>query len=160
MAKRSGGTRQSGSSTGGVVQPAVDQYAAWRAVEGSERFTYDRDKVKFKVESPLDMSDTPFTASELRHRSDYEFYAIQRDMGDGKYHINDGEYIYNEPRTFNQAVQEAVRFSKERYQNNEGMRDQMYQVRNYDDDNAPSAWVTAELVGDNKVQIRISRFKP
>ena len=106
------------------------------------------------------MTDTPFSASELRHRSDYEFLAVQRDMTDGKYHINEGDYIYNQPQTFNQAVQEAVRFAKERYQNNEGMRDQMYQVRNYDDDNAPSAWVTAELIGDNKVKIHISRFKP
>lgn len=107
----------------------------------------------------MTMPDNPFTASELRHKADYEFDAVQRDMGDGKFHINDGEYIYNEPRTFMQAVNEAVRFAKERYQNNERNRDTMFQVHDYDDDNAPSAWVTAELVGDNKVRIRVSRFK-
>lgn len=160
MAKSNGGTRSGGTSTGGVVAAPVDEYAAWRAVEGSEKYTYDTDKVKFSVESPLDISDTPLTASELRHKSDYAFYDVERDMGDGKFHINDTRFIYNEPRTFSQAIKEAVTWHRERYQNNEKARDRMIQVRNYDDDNAPSAWVTAELVGDNKVRIRISRFKP
>lgn len=154
MAKGNGGTR---SARGSSISAPVDEYAAWRAVEGSERFSYQPENVKF-TQDTLDIGE--LTQAEIRHRSDYEFLAIQRDMTDGKYHINDGEYIYNQPQTFNQAVQEAVRFARERYQNNEGMRDQMYQVRNYDDDNAPSAWVTAELVGDNKVKIHISRFKP
>lgn len=158
MAKASGGTRTVGP--GGTAPAPVDQYAAWRAVEGSEKYSYDPDRVKFTVESPLDMSVSPMTASELRHKSDYEFYDVERDMADGKFHINDTNFIYNEPRTFSQAVKEAVTWHKERYQNNERARDRMIQVRNYDDDNAPSAWVTAELVGDNKVRIRISRFKP
>ena len=156
MAKSNGGTRSARSST-----PApVDEYAAWRAVEGSEKYSYDPDKVKFSVEKPLDVSDTPMTVGELRHRSDYEFYDVERDMSDGKFHINDTRFIYNEPRTFSQAINEAVTWHKERYQNNERARDRMIQVRNYDDDNAPSAWVMAELVGDNKVKIHISRFKP
>ena len=136
----------------------MDEYAAWRAVEGSEKYSYDPEKVKFSVET-LDIGGD-FTKAELGYRSDFEFVAVQRDMSDGKYHLNESEYIYNEPKTFNQAVKQAVTFAKERYQNNEGMRDQMYMVRNYDDDNAPSAWVTAELVGDNKVRISVSRFKP
>ena len=154
MAKGNGSTR---SARGSSSPAPIDEYAAWRAVEGSERFSYQPENVKF-TQDTLDVGE--LTQAEIRHRSDYEFLAVQRDMTDGKYHINEGDYIYNQPQTFNQAVQEAVRFAKERYQNNEGMRDQMYQVRNYDDDNAPSAWVTAELIGDNKVKIHISRFKP
>jgi len=162
MAKGSGNTRNVGpaQAAGGRQNTSVDEYAAWRAAEGSEKYTYEPDKVKFKVDSPLDVSDSPLTAKELRHYSDYEFYDVEKDMSDGKFHINDTHFIYNEPRTFSQAVKEAITWHKERYQNNERARDRMIQVRNYDDDNAPSAWVTAELIGDNKVRIRISRFKP
>ena len=153
MAKGNGSTRN--SARGGTSAP-VDEYAAWRAVEGSERFSYQPENVKFSVDA-ADMGDA-FSRAEMSHKSNYEFGAIQRDMNDGKYHINESDYIYNQPQTFNQAINEAVRFAKERYQNNEGMRDQMYTVHNYDDDNAPSAWVTAELVDNNKVRIHVSRF--
>ena len=156
MGKGNGGTRSNGTSTGGVVPAPVDEYAAWRAVEGSERYKYDPEKVKFSVDA-MDIGGE-FSRAEMAYKSDFEYEAVQRDMTDGKYHINESEYIYNEPKTFNQAIKQAVTFAKERYQNNEGMRDQMYMVRNYEDDNAPSAWVTAELVGDNKVRIHISRF--
>lgn len=157
MGKGNGGTRNIGASTGGIV-PAQANNDAWRKAEGSENYSYSPDKVKFSTET-MDMVESPLTPAELRYKADYEFVGVERDMTDGKYHINEGNYIYNEPRTFSQAVKEAVTFSKERYQNNERMRDRMIKVQT-DDDNAPTAWVTAELVGDNKVRIRISRFKP
>ena len=114
MAKGNGSTRASTPSPA----PVVDEYAAWRAVEGSEKYTYDTEKVRFSVET-LDLGGD-FTKAEMSYKSDFEFEAVQRDMSDGKYHINESEYLYNEPRTFNQAIKEAVRFAKERYQNNDG----------------------------------------
>lgn len=155
MAKGSGNTRNVGpaQAAGGRTQP---DRSAYLAAEGSEKYTYETNKVKFSVQSPLDIGD--FDAKDLRYKADFEFDSVNRDESDGKYHINEGEYIYNEPRTFNQAIKEAVRFCKEQYQNNERVRDRMILVNDYNDDNAPSAWITAELVGDNKVKISISRF--
>ena len=160
MAKGNGNTRNVGPSQAAGGRAQEPDRSAYLAAEGSEKYTYETDKVKFRVNKPLDVSDTPLTAVQLRHVSDYEFYDVERDEGDGKFHINDTRFIYNEPRTFAQAVKEAVTWHKERYQNNERTRDRMIQVRNYDDDSAPSAWVTAELVGNNKVKISITRFKP
>lgn len=161
MAKGNGNTRNvgPGSAAGSRASTsAVDEHAAWRVAEGSENYTYEPDKVKFSVTNNDIGGD--LSTSELRYRSDYEFSRVERNTSDGKYHINDNEYIYNQPQTFNQAIQEAVRFAKERYQNNEKWRDSMLLVRNYDDDKAPSAWVYAELVANNKVKISITRFKP
>lgn len=163
MAKGNGGTR-SGVRGRGNVNPPVDEYAAWRAVEGSERFTYDPEKVKFQVDKPVtDLDGTPMdgiTPEMLRYKAEYDFSEVQRNMSDGKYHIaTDGYYQYSETMTFNQAINRAMSEAKAMYKHNEGMRDRIFRI-NSEDDDAPSAYIWAELVDNNKVRLGLSRFRP
>ena len=164
MAKRSGGTRQQGAGVGGITPAPADQNKAWREAEGSEKYTYDRDKVKFQIDRPInDLDGKPIdgiTPSMLRYKTEYDFYEVQRNMDDGKYHIaSDGYYQYSETMTFNQAVNRALDEAKRMYQNNEGMRDRIFRVTS-EDDNAPTAYIWAELRDNNKVRLSITRFKP
>ena len=160
MAKGSGNTRASGPSRG----KQVDQYAAWRAAEGSEKYTYDTNKVRFDISMPeKDLDGTwldGFTDEMLRHKAVYDFSNVQRGMSDGKFNIGrDAMYYYSETMTFNQAVNRTVQMIKDGYRNNEGLRDSIYLVDS-EDSKAPTAWVWAELKGDNKVRIMVSRHKP
>ena len=65
MGKGNGGTRSSGTSTGGVVPAPVDEYAAWRAVESTEKYTYDRDKMRFEVRDGIN----DVSSSDMRRKN-------------------------------------------------------------------------------------------
>lgn len=163
MAKGSGGTRSNGASTGGVVAAPVDEHAAWRAAEGSERYSYDPSKVQFDILMPEKDLDGSWidgmTTQMLRHKTEYDFYNVQRSMTDGKYNMGRGEYFTSETMTFNQAVNRAVQMAKDSYRYNERIRDSVYSIES-EDPKAPSAWIWAELKGDNTVRISVHRFKP
>ena len=164
MGKGNGGTRSNGTSTGGVVPAPVDEYAAWRAKEGSELYDYDRDKVKFEVMKPVQDLDGTYidgiTPEMLRYKTNYVIYGVPRNMRDGKFHMgSDEEYWYDKTMTFNQAINRTIKDAKDGYRYNEKTRDIVMKVES-EDEKAPSAWIWVYLEGKNKVRISIDRFKP
>ena len=166
MAKGNGGTRSQGpaQAAGGRENTPVDEYAEWRKREGSELYSYDRDKVKFDVFKPVQDLDGSYidgiTPKLLRYKAEYDIYSVPRNMKDGKFHlVEDKEYWYSEKMTFNQAINKVVDDAKKSYKYNEKIRDSVMEIE-AEDDNAPTAWIWVGLQGDNKVRISIDRFKP
>ena len=159
MAKQSGTTRR----TTFRDKAQVDEYAVWRAAEGSEKYEYDPDKVRFVMRKPF-IEDTGeaydgITKEDLRYKSDFIFRSVQRNLSDGKFSMGSGDYWFDERMTYNQAINRAIKEIKDGYKHNEKVRDHVMKIES-DDDNAPTAWVWAELVSRNKVRISITRFRP
>ena len=156
MAKSSGGTRNSGASTGGVVAAPIN--AGYLASETSFKYTYNPDTVKFTIESPGREHglESDITASDLRTRSDFAFGSVQRD-NDGKFDLGRPDHWFTENMTFSQAVNRAVNEIKTGYRNNENVRDHYMVVES----EGTGLWATIRAVLDsnNKVRISISRYK-
>ena len=153
MAKASGGTRASGP--GGATPAPVD--AGYRASETSFKYSYDPDKVKFRINDiSRELGIEEITAKDLQTVDDFHFSSVQRN-NDGKFDLGHGDYWFTEKMSFAQAVNRAVSEIKSGYRNNEDIRDHYMVVENEDN----SLWATIQAIrdGNNRVRISISRYK-
>ena len=157
MGKGNGGTRSQGpaQAAGGRENTPVD--AGYRASETSFKYSYDPDKVKFRINDiSRELGIEEVTAKDLRTVDDFSFSSVQRD-NDGKFDLGRGDYWFTEKMSFAKAVGRAVEEIKTGYKNNENVRDHYMVVENKDN----SLWATVQAVMDdnNKARITISRYK-
>ena len=157
MGKGNGGTRGQGpAQTAGGRTIQLDD-SGYRAAETSFKYSYDPDKVKFRINDiERELGIEGITAKDLRTKDDFSFSSVQRNNA-GKFDLGRGDYWFTENMSFAQAVNRAVQEIKSGYRNNENIRDHYMVVEN--EDNSLWATVQATMEGDNKVRIMINRYK-